>query len=112
MVELSGDDDKIAEHQKHIPPLEGNHLRALVDKLGNGWQAVQERHLEKEFEFFSEERAKKFSEDLKLISSPVHNHVDTLVFGNKVKVVLFDKEKNGITPNDIELAVLIDSLSK
>jgi len=34
-----------------VPPLKGEELDALQEKLGNGWQIINEHHLEKEYIF-------------------------------------------------------------
>ena len=34
-----------------IPPLAGDELETLSEQLGNGWEVVDEHHLEKRFRF-------------------------------------------------------------
>ena len=34
-----------------VPPLKGDELTALQERLGGGWRVVDEHHLEKEYRF-------------------------------------------------------------
>src|SRR2546423_8707516 len=43
--------DKCVPCRGDVPPLKGDELTALARELGNGWRAVEEHHLEKEYAF-------------------------------------------------------------
>lgn len=93
-----------------IPPLKGEELAKLLEKLGGAWKVENEHHLEKEF------RLKNFRDALSLtnrigeVAEAQGHHPDIYLSWGQVKVTIWTHKIDGLTESDFILAAKIDEL--
>lgn len=90
-----------------VPPLKGQPLRDLSNKLGNAWRVVQEHHLEKEFTFKDFREALNFTNRVGEIAESQNHHPDIYLAWGKVKVTIWTHKIDGLTESDFVLAAKI-----
>jgi 4a-hydroxytetrahydrobiopterin dehydratase len=93
-----------------VPPLKGRDLADLQRRLGNGWQVVQEHHLEKEFSFKNFREALAFTNQVGELAEKVNHHPDIYLAWGKVKITIWTHKIDGLTESDFVLAAKIDEL--
>ncbi|MBI1319914.1 MAG: 4a-hydroxytetrahydrobiopterin dehydratase [Candidatus Hydrogenedens sp.] len=87
-----------------IPPLEGEALAALHEKLGNDWQVIDGHHLEKEFKFPDFKQALAFTNAVGDLAESINHHPDILTAWGKVKVTVWTHKINGLAEADFVFA--------
>jgi 4a-hydroxytetrahydrobiopterin dehydratase len=93
-----------------VPPLKGDDLTALLDKLGGSWQVVDEHHLEKEYKFKDFREALDFTNKVGEIAEQQFHHPDIYLAWGKVKLTIWTHKIDGLTESDFILAAKADSL--
>jgi 4a-hydroxytetrahydrobiopterin dehydratase len=93
-----------------IPPLKGEKLQGLLEKLGNGWQVIQEHHLEKEFRFKNFREALSFVNVVGALAESVNHHPDLVLAWGLVKVTLWTHKISGLTESDFFFAAKTERL--
>ncbi len=93
-----------------IPPLKGEDIARLQNKLKANWQVVSEHHLEKEFSFQNFKEALDFTNKVGGIAEAEGHHPDIHVAWGKVTVTIWTHKINGLTESDFILAAKIDGL--
>lgn len=91
-----------------IPPLKGDQLQQIANRLGGGWQVVEEHHLEKEYPFRNFREALDFTNRLGEISETEGHHPEILLSWGKVHVTIFTHKVDGLTESDFILAAKYD----
>jgi 4a-hydroxytetrahydrobiopterin dehydratase len=91
-----------------VPPLKGQDLRALSNKLGGGWRVIQEHHLEKEFTFKDFREALDFTNRVGEIAETQNHHPDIYLTWGKVRVTIWTHKIDGLTESDFVLAAKIE----
>ena len=71
------------------PPLKGEPLRKLQQQLGDGWNVVQEHHLEKEYTFKNFRDALTFTNRVGELAESTNHHPDIYLAWGKVKTTLW-----------------------
>jgi len=94
--------------EKGAPALKGQELRKLLDQLGNGWRAVQEHHLEKEYTFKDFKEALEFTNQIGEIAEARNHHPDIYLAWGKVRVTIWTHKIDGLTESDLVLAAKIE----
>lgn len=92
------------------PPLKGPELKFLNDKLGQGWQVLEEHHLEKEYAFKNFKEALDFTVKVGELSEQQGHHPDIYLAWGKVKLTLWTHKIEGLSESDFILAAKIDLL--
>ena len=69
-----------------VPPLQGEELVPLLRELGNGWNAVNEHHLEKEFKFPDFAQALAFTNRVGALAEEQGHHPDFCVHYSEAEV--------------------------
>lgn len=87
-----------------VPPLRGAELQAFHAELGNGWQLVEEHHLEKEYRFKNFQEALDFTNKVGAIAEAQNHHPDILTAWGKTKVTIWTHKINGLTESDFVFA--------
>ncbi|MFM1918918.1 MAG: hypothetical protein RLZZ303_552 [Candidatus Hydrogenedentota bacterium] len=87
-----------------VPPLKGEELTRLHEQLGNGWEVVDEHHLEKEFKFPDFKSALAYTNAVGEIAESVNHHPDLLTAWGKVKVTVWTHKAGGLTEADFVFA--------
>src|SRR6185436_17665725 len=93
-----------------IPPLKGEELRKLTGQLKQGWEVVNEHHLEKEYKFKDFREALDFTNKVGELAEAQGHHPDIYLTWGKVKVQIWTHKIDGLTESDFVLAAKIDRL--
>lgn len=96
---------------KGTPPLKGEALQALLRQL-DGWQAVEEHHLRKEFTFPDFVTALGFVNRVAEVAEREQHHPDLLLTWGKVRVEIWTHSVGGLSESDFILAAKIDSIPR
>ena len=91
-----------------VPPLTADEIRPLLRDLGNGWQVVNEHHLEKEFAFPDFAQALAFTNRVGAIAEEEGHHPDIYLAWGKVRITIWTHKVNGLSRSDFVLAAKID----
>jgi 4a-hydroxytetrahydrobiopterin dehydratase len=93
-----------------VPPLKGAELQQVSGELGNGWQVVEEHHLEKEFRFPDFAEALSFTNAVGAIAEREGHHPDIHLAWGKVRITIWTHKIDGLTRSDFILAAKIDQV--
>ncbi len=91
-----------------VPPLKGEELDALQEKLGNGWQIINEHHLEKEYIFADFRQALDFTVKVGEVAENQGHHPDIFLAWGKVKLTIWTHKIDGLTESDFILGAKVD----
>lgn len=91
-----------------IPPLKGKALTELHRQLGNGWQLIDEHHLEKAYLFKNFVEALAFTNKVGTLAEEEGHHPDILLAYGKVTIQLWTHKINGLSESDFVLAAKCD----
>ena len=91
-----------------VPPLKGEELDALQEKLGNDWQIINEHHLEKEYIFADFRQALDFTFKVGEVAENQGHHPDISLAWGKVKLTIWTHKIDGLTESDFILAAKAD----
>ena len=91
-----------------VPPLKGEELDALKEKLGNDWQIINEHHLEKEYIFADFRQALDFTVKVGELAENQGHHPDIYLAWGKVKLIIWTHKIDGLTESDFILAAKAD----
>ena len=95
-----------------VAPLKGQELARLTAELGGGWKAVDEHHLEKEYDFTDFRSALAFTDKVGELAEAVQHHPDIYLAWGKVKLSLWTHKINGLTESDFVFAAKADRLPR
>ena len=87
-----------------VPPLKGEELTELLDKLGEGWRVVDEHHLDKEYRFKDFRTALAFTNRVGELAEAQGHHPDIHLSWGKVGLVIWTHKINGLTESDFIFA--------
>jgi len=93
-----------------VPPLKGKDLAGLAGELKDGWQVINEHHLEKEFKFPDFRQALAFTNKVGELAEAQNHHPDIFLGWGKVKLTIWTHKINGLTESDFILAAKADRL--
>ena len=91
-----------------VPPLKGEELDALQERLGNGWQIINQHHLEKEYIFADFRQALDFTVKVGEVAENQGHHPDIYLAWGKVKLTIWTHKIDGLTESDFILAAKAD----
>jgi len=94
-----------------VPPLKGEALAALQSKLGNGWEVINEHHLEKAFTFKNFRDALAFTNKVGEMAEQQRHHPDIGLSWGRVNVTIWTHKIDGLSESDFILAAKIDPLA-
>ena len=93
-----------------IPPLKGDELQSLLEKLGSHWKVIQEHHLEKEYRFDNFKQALNFTNKVGEFAETIGHHPDIYLAWGKVGLTIWTHKVDGLTENDFIFAAKADQL--
>ena len=93
-----------------VPPLAGAELNALHARLGGGWDAVEQHHLEKVYEFDDFRQALDFTIRVGEMAEEQDHHPDIELAWGRVKVTIRTHKIDGLTESDFVFAAKADAL--
>ena len=94
-----------------VPPLKGEALADLQRKLGNGWEVINDHHLEKEFTFKNFREALAFTDKVGELAEEQGHHPDIYLAWGRVKITIWTHKIDGLTESDFVMAAKIDQLT-
>ncbi len=95
-----------------VPPLEGDDLTGIRERLGGGWNVVEEHHLEKEFRFDDFRSALGFTNRVGELAEEQGHHPDIHLSWGRVRLEIWTHKIDGLTESDFILAAKIDQLAQ
>ncbi len=93
-----------------IPPLKGEKLKTLQNQLGNGWNVIDEHHLEKEWKLNDFLTALDITNRIGSLAEEQGHHPNIYLAWGKVGIKLWTHKIDGLTDSDFILAAKIDSI--
>ena len=93
-----------------IPPLEGEELASLHQRLGGDWQVIDGHHLEKDFRFDNFAQALEFTNRIGALAEEVNHHPDLKLGWGYVHVSLWTHKIDGLSEADFVWAAKADRL--
>ena len=90
------------------PPLKGEALNELSDRLGNDWEVVDEDHIEKEYELKDFQSALDFTNSVGAIAEEQGHHPDIELGWGRVQLNIKTHKIDGLSENDFILAAKAD----
>jgi 4a-hydroxytetrahydrobiopterin dehydratase len=91
-------------------PLDENQANLLLKELGNGWQIINQHHLEKSFKFKDFAEALNYVNQLGAIAENEGHHPDIFLAYGKVIVEIWTHKINGLSEEDFILASKFNEL--
>ena len=95
-----------------VPPRKGSDLAKWASELGNGWQTVNEHHIEKLFEFPDFCQALAFTNRVGELAEEVGHHPDIELGWGRVVVRTYTHKIDGLADADFILAAKIERLPR
>lgn len=93
-----------------IPPLKGQAIEDLLQKLGGGWRVIDEHHLDKEYRFKNFRQALDFTNRVGELAESVGHHPDIYLAWGKVRLVIWTHKIGGLSESDFIFAAKADTL--
>ena len=91
-----------------VPPLKGEKLEDLLEKLKNNWKIIKEHHLEKEYSFKNFKEALDFTVKVGELAENQGHHPDIFLAWGKVKLTIWTHKIDGLTESDFIFAAKAD----
>ena len=92
-----------------VPPLQGDEIARLLDQLGEGWEVVDEHHLQKEYAFPDFAEALAFTNRVGAIAEEQGHHPDIDLAWGRVGLTIWTHKIDGLTESDFVFAAKTDS---
>jgi len=93
-----------------VPPLKGAPLQELHDKLGKGWELVEEHHLEKTYSFDNFVDALAFVNKVGDVAEAQNHHPDIELGWGRAKVTIYTHKIDGLTESDFVFAAKVEGI--
>lgn len=90
--------------------MRGTELKQLLEKLGNGWQVVEEHHLKKHYGFKNFREALAFRNKVGELAEIQGHHPDIALSWGKVDLTVWTHKIKGLTESDFIFAAKADTL--
>lgn len=94
-----------------VPPLKGDALKQLLSEL-EGWEAVREHHLAKQYTFPNFVTALAFVNRVGELAEQQGHHPDIYLAWGKARIEIWTHKIDGLTESDFVLAAKIDRLPR
>lgn len=85
-------------------PLKGDDLATLAEQLDDGWQVVDEHHLEKTFKFDDFQSALDFTNRVGELAESVDHHPEICLTWGKATVTIWTHSIGGLSEADFVFA--------
>lgn len=93
-----------------VPPLTGAELTELLAKLADGWEVVEEHHLEREYTFSDFAEALAFTNLVGAMAEAQNHHPDIFLAWGRVGIVIWTHKIDGLTESDFVFAAKCDRI--
>ena len=91
-----------------VEPMSGDHLQRWYAELGNGWQLIDDHHLEKEYRFDNFVQALAFTNRVGALAEEVDHHPDIRLGWGRVHLTLYTHKIDGLAEADFIWAAKAD----
>ena len=95
-----------------VPPLDAVASTALLERLGGGWQVIDNHHLTKTYAFKDFAEALAFVNRAGALAEAQRHHPDMYLAWGKVRVDIWTHKIKGLTESDFVLAAKMDRVAK
>ncbi|MFP3854772.1 MAG: 4a-hydroxytetrahydrobiopterin dehydratase [Anaerolineales bacterium] len=92
-------------------PLQGEELKKLADELNNGWEVVDEHHLEKEYSFDDFQAALDFTNRVGELAEEADHHPEICLTWGKASITIWTHSIGGLSEADFVFAAKADRLA-
>lgn len=89
-------------------PLKGQAIEDLKQKLGEGWEVVEEHHLRKEYKFDDFRQALEFTKKVGELAEEQGHHPDIYLTYGKVELQVWTHKIGGLSESDFIFAAKAD----
>ena len=97
--------------QGGVEPLQAEAINEFAEQLSDGWQVVEQHHLEKQFKFKNFAEALAFVNKVGQIAEQQSHHPDIHLSWGKVELTVFTHKISGLHENDFIFAAKVDQLT-
>ena len=94
--------------QGGVPPLKGDELTELAGQLSDGWDVIEEHHLEKTYKFPNFVDALAFVNRVGEVAEEQNHHPDIYLAWGKARVTIWTHKIDGLTATDLVFAAKTD----
>ena len=95
-----------------VPPLDARAVGELMDRLGGGWSAIDDHHLDKTYRFADFVSALRFVNRVGELSEAQDHHPEIHLGWGRVRIEIWTHKIDGLTESDFVLAAKIDGLDR
>ncbi len=92
-----------------IPALRRSEIAELLEQLGDGWTALGQHHLEREFRFKDFREALAFANKVGEIAEEQGHHPDMFLGWGRLEVMVWTHKVNGLTESDFIFAAKVSA---
>jgi len=92
------------------PPLKHEEIQRLRTELGEGWNVVNDHHIEKTFKFKNFRQALHFTNKVGRLAEHEGHHPDIYLAWGKVRILLWTHVIDALSENDFIMGAKIDKL--
>jgi len=93
-----------------VPPLSKDKHTELLVQLADGWNVIEDHHLEREWSFSDFVSALEFANAAGTICEEQGHHADFEVGWGRVKAMIWTHKIDGLTESDFVLAAKFDRI--
>ena len=93
-----------------VPPLSEKESNNLLDKINDGWQLIDNHHIERTWKFSDFQNALNFVNMAGVICEEENHHADFEIGWGRAKALIWTHKIDGLTESDFILAAKLDSL--
>jgi 4a-hydroxytetrahydrobiopterin dehydratase len=94
----------------NVPPLKGEEITNLLAKLGSGWSVLNERRLQKKYDFEDFAQALEFTSRVGGVAEEEGHHPDIYLTWGMVNLSIWTHKIDGLTESDFILAAKADAV--
>jgi 4a-hydroxytetrahydrobiopterin dehydratase len=111
MVQALAERELIPPRKKGVAPLQGSKLDTLMELLGNQWQILERKRLEKLYEFEDFQTALDFTNQVGTLAEAVDHHPEIYLTWGKVRITIWTHSIGGLSEADFVFAAKADQLA-
>ena len=93
-----------------VPPLSEKESNNLLDKINDGWQLIDNHHIERTWKFSDFQKALNFVNMAGVICEEENHHADFEIGWGRAKALIWTHKIDGLTESDFILAAKLDVL--
>lgn len=94
-----------------VSPLKGAELQTMLEKLDDGWEVIDERHLEKQYKFEDFQSALDFVNRVGELAETADHHPDLCLGWGKASIIIWTHSIDGLSEADFVFAARADRLA-